>query len=102
MSDTRQREQWAEHLRDEQTARDTQQVSAGGTHSPVIGPLPHSVSDLEAAVLAERERCAAIADTWASDARLRQAFSDFTQWELGAATEVAHAIARAIRGECSR
>jgi len=98
MSESKQRSQWAEHLRDEAQARHAQQQTAGATHEPKAGPLPFSVDDLELAVRAERERCAAIADGWASEAALREAFADMTEWELKAAAEVARAVGRSIRG----
>jgi hypothetical protein len=98
MTDSTQRKQWAEHRRDEAAALQAQQRSAGDSHSPVAGPLPFSADDLESAVRAERERCAVIADGWASEGRLRQAFADMTEWELRAAAEVARAVGRSIRG----
>jgi hypothetical protein len=99
MNDSDQRNQWADHLRDEADARQAQQRSAGATHEPLQGPLPFSADDLEQAVRAERERCAAIADRWASPAAVSEAFADMTEWELKAAAEVAGAIGRSIRGQ---
>ena len=98
MTESTQRQQWAEHLRDEDVALQAQQRSAGDTHSPVQGPLPYSEDDLDSAVRAERERCAVIADGWASEGKLLQAFADMTECELRAAAEVALAVGRAIRG----
>jgi hypothetical protein len=98
MTDSLQRQEWADHLGQEREALRAQQRSAGDTHEPVQGPLPHTADDLKAAILAERERCAAIAAAWAAESRLRETFSDFTEWELKASAEVARAIANAIRG----
>lgn len=98
MADTVQRKLWAEHRRDEAVARQAQQRSAGDTHSPLPGPLPYSEDDLDQAVRAERERCAAVADGWADEGSLRRVFADMTEWELRAAAEVARAVGRAIRG----
>jgi hypothetical protein len=97
MSNTRLRAQWAEHLKDEATELRAQQVSAGDTHSPVAGPLPHSADALEDAVQVERERCFGIAARWTSEAEVHRAFADWTEWETRAAMELARVIARAIR-----
>jgi hypothetical protein len=98
----KQRDQWAEHLRDEAVAHEAQQVAAGASHTPAAGPLPFSADDMEEAVTAavqrERERCAAIADHWGTQDALLTAFSDLTEWELRAAGEASRAIASAIRG----
>jgi hypothetical protein len=103
MSNTRQRAQWAEHLKDEAVELRAQQASAGSTHSPVEGPLPHSADVLEAAVHAERERCCAIASRWTSEVEVHRAFAEWTEWETRAAMEMARAILREIsagqRGE---
>lgn len=68
MSNQDQRRQWADHMKDEAEALKRQQVTAGDTHSPVEGPLPHSSNDLQAAVAAavaaENERCARLAEGW--------------------------------------
>ena len=101
MSSIEQRKQWAEHIKDEAKALEVQQQAAGGTHSPVEGPLPYSADDLAvavaAAVTAERQRCAEIADGWSAEAKLRDAFGDFTEWELRAATATARAVGNDIR-----
>ena len=97
MSNTRQRAQWAEHLKDEAAELRAQQASAGSTHSPVEGPLPHSADALESAVRAERERCCAIASRWTSEAEVHGAFAEWTEWETRAAMEMARAILRGIR-----
>lgn len=96
MSDTKQRKLWANHLKDEATALGLQQERAGDEHSPMEGPLPHSVDDLELAVRAERERCAAIAQAWAQEHKLKGAFATFTESELRAAALAAGAIASDI------
>lgn len=101
MSTHEQRDQWAAHIADESRALELQQRAAGGTHSPAEGPLPHTTEELEssvaAAVAAERQRCAEIADSWAAESRLLETFADFTQWELRAAAATARALATEIR-----
>ena len=101
MSNTDQRKQWAEHMDDEARALQVQQQAAGGTHSPVEGPLPHSENDLTdavaAAVLAERQRCARLADSWREDAKLIGAFTGLTEAQRRAAAEVAIAIGNELR-----
>lgn len=97
MSNTTQRAQWAEHLKDEAVELQAQQRAAGSTHSPVEGPLPHSADALESAVRAERERCCAIASRWTSEAEVHRAFAEWTEWETRAAVEMARAILRDIR-----
>ena len=101
MSNTEQRKQWAEHIDDEARALERQQRSAGGTHSPVEGPLPHSEDDLAdavaAAVRAETRRCAGIADSWREDARLLAAFPGLTPAERITAAAMAAAIADEVR-----
>ena len=94
-----QREQWAEHLRDEAVERQSQQRSAGGSHMPVGGPLPFSADDLEAAVRGERERCAALVDRWAEEGSLRRAFPAFTDSQLQAAREALRTAARSVRDQ---
>ena len=101
MNGADQRRQWSEHLEDEARALELQQQSAGETHSPLAGPLPHSADQLAdavaAAVAAERQRCAELADSWSTEARLQAAFGDFTAGELRAAAAAARAVGRAIR-----
>jgi hypothetical protein len=101
MSVTEQRKQWAEHIRDEAKALKLQQHAAGNTHSPMEGPLPYSADQLTAAVAtavaAERQRCAEIAASWSTEAKLLAAFGDFTDWELRAATATARAVGNEIR-----
>jgi hypothetical protein len=101
MSSIEQRKQWAEHMKDEAKALEKQQQAAGGTHSPMEGPLPHSADDLAvavaAAVAAERKRCAEIAGRWSAEAQLRSAFGDFTEPELRAAAATARAVGNEIR-----
>lgn len=105
MSGSEQQRQWADHLRDEAAARQVQQRSAGSTHAPVDGPVPYSADQLAdaiaAAVAAERLRCAEIADSWGAEPRLLQAFGDFTEWELRAASATARAVAGEIRGHAT-
>ncbi|MEJ8839142.1 hypothetical protein [Ramlibacter sp. AN1133] len=102
MSGNEQRKQWAEHIRDEARALEVQQHSAGASHTPLEGPLPYSADQLAAAVAsavaAERQRCAEVADSWSSEARLLEAFGDFTEWELRAASATARAVGSEIRG----
>lgn len=97
MSDSEQRRQWADHLKDEADALQSQQDAAGLTHEPLAGPLPHSADDLAQTRLAERLRCAATADGWADPARLAAAFPAFTAGERSAAADVARAIGAALR-----
>jgi FPC/CPF motif-containing protein YcgG len=101
MTDKAQRTQWAEHLRDEAGAIAQQQVSAGSTHEPMEGPLPHTRNDTAAAaqdaVLAARQHCAAIAASFAKDAKLLQVLPDATPAQLRAAAVLALHIAESIR-----
>lgn len=101
MSNTEQRRQWAEHMDDEAKALQWQQRAAGGTHSPVEGPLPHSENDLAqavaAAVHAERQRCAGIADRWREAALLPGTFPSQTEAERRAAAAIAAAIGDEMR-----
>lgn len=99
MSETKQRKLWANHLKDEAVALEQQQESAGAEHSPMEGPLPYSADDLEVAVRAEHERCAAIAQAWAQEHKLKGAFAAFTDNELRAAALVARAIASDITAQ---
>lgn len=101
MNNQAQRNQWAEHLRDEAGAIAEQQASAGHTHGPVEGPLPHTRDHTAAAaqdaVLAEREDCAAVAASFATPARLADILPDAAPDELERAAALAHRIAEAIR-----
>lgn len=101
MTDPRQRRQWADHLKDEAAALQAQQDSAGGTHVPQAGPLPHSADDLDQsrrdARAAERDRCADIAQEWADPSRIDAAFPGFTAAQREAASAAATAISAAIR-----
>jgi hypothetical protein len=103
MSSIEQRKQWGEHMADEAKALALQQSAAGGTHSPVEGPLPHTEDDVAAAVAravaAERQRCAAIAERWSDEAQVLGTFADFTEWELRAAVATARAIGNDMRRE---
>lgn len=101
MSDKAQRALWAEHLRDEADAIAEQQVTAGDSHTPLEGPLPHSrnaaVAAAQVAVLAEREQCAALAGSFASEALLREVLGEATPAQLQSAATLALHIAEAIR-----
>jgi hypothetical protein len=101
MSPTDQRKQWAQHIEDEARALEMQQHAAGGSHTPVAGPLPFSADELAVAVAnavaEERRRCAEVAERWSSEARLLEAFGDFTEWELRAASATARAVGSEIR-----
>lgn len=105
MSTNEQREQWAAHIAEEGRALELQQRAAGGTHSPTERPLPHSVDELEsavaAAVAAERQRCAEIADSWGVESKVVETFADFTQWELRACAAMARAVAAEIRNRAA-
>jgi hypothetical protein len=100
MNDDAQRTRWAEHLRDEAGAIARQQVAAGDTHEPVEGPLPHSRDDTAAAahdaVLAERQRCAGLAASFASGDELLKVLPGATPQELLHAAALARHIAEAI------
>lgn len=101
MNDTQRRAEWAEHLKDEADAIAVQQASAGGTHQPVGGPLPFSQDDVGAAVLlavrAERERCAALAASFADPAILAEALPAAGEAQRSAAASVALRIAARLR-----
>lgn len=103
MSTSDERKQWAEHMKDEAKELNSQQHTAGQTHSPTEGPLPYSADDLAAAVAAamaaERQRCAEIADTWSGEARLIAAFGDLSASELQAAMATARAVGSEIRND---
>ena len=93
--------QWTEHMRDEAEAVQAQQLTAGSSHSPMAQHARYTEVQLgdavRAAVAAERERCAALAEQWSSAERLQAAFGDFTEWELRAAASAARAVAGDIR-----
>lgn len=101
MSTNDQRRQWADHIADEARELQVQQRAAGQTHSPTEGPLPFTADQLEdavrAAVDAERERCAAIADAWSAQPKLLAAFGGFSEPEARAAAAAARAIGSDIR-----
>jgi hypothetical protein len=88
-------------MKDEAAQLQAQQASAGDDHAPVGRPLPYSANDLDgavaAAVQAERDACAAVAQAWASGATVQSAFADVTPAQLRLAQDVAAAIAQAIR-----
>jgi hypothetical protein len=101
MNEQNQQDQWAEHLRDEAGAIARQQVTAGHTHSPLEGPLPHTKTDMavaaEDAVLLERERCAAIVASFAAEERLAAILPGATPDQLRAAASAAWHIAGLLR-----
>ena len=101
MSTTDQRKQWADHIADEGRALELQQRAAGATHSPSEGPLPYTENELlaaaAAAVAAERERCARVADRWCAEAKLLEHFGHFTEAELRAGSVTACTVAAEIR-----
>jgi hypothetical protein len=101
MTDKKQRAQWAEHLRDEAGAIAQQQASAGTTHEPVEGPLPHTRNDTATAardaVMAERQHCASIVASYAAQAKLLQVLPDATPEQLRAAAALVRHIADAVR-----
>ena len=106
MSDKEQRALWAEHLRDEADAIAEQQSTAGDSHAPLEGPLPHTrnetVAAAQDAVLDERERCAALAGSYTTEAALRQVLGEATPAELQSAARLALHIAQAIRSHADR
>ena len=101
MSDSEQRTEWAAHLRDEARAIARQQLSAGTTHEPVGGPLPHSQDELAAAAgaarRAERERCAALAASFGDEAVLLREFPAASREQREAAAAIARRIAAVLR-----
>lgn len=97
MSDPKEHAQRARHQRDETAALATQQAAAGESHSPVGGPLRFSADDMAAGKQAERARCAALAEAWASEPALAAKFPAATPQERRLAAEVARAIAGEIR-----
>jgi len=101
MNDKKQRAQWAEHLRDEAGAIAKQQASAGTTHGPVEGPLPHSRNDTakaaHEAAISERQHCAAIVASYAAEAKLMQILPDATPEQLLSATALVRHIAEFLR-----
>jgi hypothetical protein len=101
MSDAEQRTEWAAHLRDEARAIAKQQLSAGATHEPVEGPLPHSEDALTAAAgvaeRAERERCAALAASFANEAVLLRELPWGSAEQRDAAAAIARRIAAVLR-----
>lgn len=101
MSTSDQRKQWAQHIADEGHALELQQRAAGSSHSPIEGPTPYTENQLRsavaAAVAAERERCAGVADKWRAEARLLEGLGDWTAGELRAGSVTASAVAAEIR-----
>jgi hypothetical protein len=70
MSEEKHREEWIRIQDDEKSALRKQQVTAGSSHAPVLGPGPHgdhgTNMTVEAAVSEERERCAALVESCAA------------------------------------
>ena len=101
MSNAEQRTEWAAHLRDEARAIAQQQLSAGTTHEPMAGPLPHSEDALAAAGvaagLAERERCAALAASFAEEAVLLRELPGASREQREAAAAMALRISAALQ-----
>lgn len=100
MSTRQRRSQRAEHLEDEGRAIALQQASAGATHSPVAWALPATPVEvaiaIRAAVAAERERCARLAETFAT-APAAEAPPGTGAQQLAVAQATALRIARALR-----
>lgn len=101
MSDAGQRNEWAAHLRDEARAIAQQQLSAGATHEPRAGPLPHSEDALAAAGVAaaraERERCALLAASFAEEGVLLRELPGASREQRDAAAAMALRIAAQLR-----
>ena len=105
MPDT-ERPQWEQHNLDEAVARQAQQESAGGTHSPVIGPPPYGDDAINAlvrdAVLAERERCARSASSWPVEPGIRDALGGISVRDRRVAQLVIDGIVNLIRSDQER
>lgn len=101
MSTRQRRSQRAEHLEDEGRAIALQQASAGGTHSPVAWALPATPVEvaiaIRAAVAAERERCARLAESFAAAPEAGADLAGAGAQELAVAQATALRIARALR-----
>lgn len=97
------RPQWEQHHLDEAAARQAQQDSAGGAHSPVIGPPPYGDNAINAlvrdAVLAERERCARLASSWPVEPGIRDALGDISERDRSVAQLVIEGIVNLIRSD---
>jgi hypothetical protein len=102
MPDT-ERPQWEQHNLDEALARQAQQDSAGGTHSPVTGPAPYGDDAINAlvrrAVLAERERCARLASSWPVEPGIRDALGGISDRDRSVAQLVIERIVTLIRSD---
>ena len=100
MSSQQRRSERAEHLEDEGRAIALQQASAGATHSPVEWALPATpdalATAIREAVAAERERCARLAETFAT-APAAEAPPGAGAQELAVAQATALRIASALR-----
>jgi len=101
MSSQQRRSERTEHLEDEGRAIALQQASAGGTHSPVAWDLPatpvEAATAIRAAVAAERERCARLAETFATAPKAGADLPGAGAQQLAVAQATALRIARALR-----
>ena len=103
MNSQQRRSERAEHLEDEGRAIALQQASAGGTHSPVAWDLAATPDALaiaiRAAVAAERERCAHLAESFATapEAAAHGLGAGVQQHSVAQATALR--IARALRAD---
>jgi hypothetical protein len=101
MSSQQRRSERAEHLEDEGRAIALQQASAGATHSPVEWALPATPDTLaiaiRAAVAAERERCARLAETFATAPAAEAHLPGADAQQLAVAQATALRIASALR-----
>jgi len=101
MSSQQRRSERTEHLEDEGRAIALQQASAGGTHSPVAWDLPatpvEAATAIRAAVAAERERCARLAETFATAPAAEAQLPGAGAQQLAVAQATARRIARALR-----
>jgi hypothetical protein len=74
MSSSKER-RWRRHMADEAVAIAEQQASAGGGHSPVKGPQPHSNHELNDLARASAEQacrdCSQLLESLIQDFRLR-------------------------------
>ena len=103
MNSRERRSQRAQHLEDEGRAIALQQASAGGTHSPVAWALPATpdalATAIRAAVAAERERCAHLAESFATASGAGARLPGAGVQQLSVAQATALRIARALRAE---
>jgi hypothetical protein len=104
MADTDEK-QWKRHIRDEATAINAQQESAGPDHRPVAGPGlygDHATNiSVREAVLAERERCVRQVGLCTAEAALRETIGAISDRDRQVAQAVAGAIVAALRSDDS-